>query len=116
MENPCSGSGAGVYTLYHGDLRGVAHPQGDDRAADAVGGNARAPVDAGDSRAGDQTDCEQPAPERLRSGADGRKTVVLRTALIVIALAMIAAGIVNGGMDDVLAKGSAICTECVGIG
>lgn len=56
------------------------------------------------------------APERLRSGADGRKTVVLRTALIVIALAMIAAGIVNGGMDDVLAKGSAICTECVGIG
>ena len=57
-----------------------------------------------------------PAPERLRSGADGRKRVVLRTALIVIALAMIAAGIVNGGMDDVLAKGSAICTECVGIG
>ena len=56
------------------------------------------------------------APERLRSGADGRKKVVLRTALIVIALSMIAAGIVNGGMDDVLAKGSAICTECVGIG
>lgn len=57
-----------------------------------------------------------PAPERLRSGADGRKKVVLRTALIVIALAMIAAGIVNGGMDDVFAKGSVICTECVGIG
>ena len=67
MANPCSGSGAGVYTLYHGDLRGVAHPQGDDRAADAVGGYPRAPVDAGDSRAGDQTDRKQPAPERLRT-------------------------------------------------
>ena len=33
-----------------------------------------------------------------------------------IALVLIVIGIINGGLEDVLAKGAAICTECVGLG
>lgn len=51
----------------------------------------------------------------VRRQAD-RKTVILRTAALLIALILIAAGILNGGLEDVLAKGIAICTECVGLG
>ena len=29
---------------------------------------------------------------------------------------LIVIGILNGGLEDVLAKGAAICTECVGLG
>jgi hypothetical protein len=29
---------------------------------------------------------------------------------------LIVAGILNGGLEDVLAKGATICTECVGLG
>lgn len=45
-----------------------------------------------------------------------RKIPVLRTAVLVIALLLIVIGIINGGLEDVLAKGAAICTECVGLG
>ncbi len=45
-----------------------------------------------------------------------RKTRILRTAVLVIALILIILGILNGGLEDVLAKGAAICTECVGLG
>ena len=45
-----------------------------------------------------------------------RKTVYLRAAVLVLAAALILAGILNGGMEDVLAKGAAICTECIGLG
>ena len=45
-----------------------------------------------------------------------RKTRILRTAVLVIALVLIVIGILNGGLEDVLAKGAAICTECVGLG
>ena len=45
-----------------------------------------------------------------------QKTRILRTAVLVIALILIILGILNGGMEDVLAKGAAICTECVGLG
>ena len=44
------------------------------------------------------------------------KTRILRTAVLVIALILIVTGILNGGLEDVLAKGAAICTECVGLG
>jgi len=44
------------------------------------------------------------------------KTRILRTAVLVIALILIVIGIMNGGLEDVLAKGAAICTECVGLG
>ena len=45
-----------------------------------------------------------------------QKTRILRTAVLVIALILIILGILNGGLEDVLAKGAAICTECVGLG
>jgi len=45
-----------------------------------------------------------------------QKTRILRTAVLVIALILIVLGILNGGLEDVLAKGAAICTECVGLG
>ena len=41
---------------------------------------------------------------------------ILRTAVLVVALILIVIGIINGGLEDVLAKGAAICTECVGLG
>lgn len=44
------------------------------------------------------------------------KVKYVRAAVIVLAVAMIIAGILNGGLEDVLAKGAAICTECVGLG
>jgi len=45
-----------------------------------------------------------------------QKTRILRTAVLAIALILIVIGILNGGLEDVLAKGAAICTECVGLG
>ena len=45
-----------------------------------------------------------------------QKTRILRTAVLVIALILIVIGMLNGGLEDVLAKGAAICTECVGLG
>lgn len=65
-------------------------------------------------------------PERMRDAGSlrdravhqkaERKTVYLRAAVLVLAAALILAGILNGGMEDVLAKGAAICTECIGLG
>ena len=40
----------------------------------------------------------------------------IRTAVMALAAALIAAGILNGGLADVLAKGAAICAECIGLG
>ena len=40
----------------------------------------------------------------------------IRIALLVVAIALIIAGILNGGMADVLAKAVNICTECIGLG
>ena len=51
----------------------------------------------------------------VRSRAD-RKTVIVRTAVLVVALFLIIAGILNGGAGDVLAKGVTICAECIGLG
>lgn len=40
----------------------------------------------------------------------------LRAALWIVALALIVAGIANGGLRDVLYKAKNICTECIGLG
>nr|MBE6545081.1 thioredoxin [Oscillospiraceae bacterium] len=37
-------------------------------------------------------------------------------AVAAVALILIAAGIFNGGMEDVLQKAVKICTECIGLG
>jgi hypothetical protein len=50
-----------------------------------------------------------------RRQAEG-KTLILRTAVLLLSLFLIAAGILNGGLEDVLAKGISICTECIGLG
>lgn len=47
---------------------------------------------------------------------DARGTLYLRAAVFALALAGIVLGILNGGLEDVLAKGAAICTECIGLG
>lgn len=45
-----------------------------------------------------------------------RKTEILRTAVLVLAVILIVLGILNGGLEEVLAKGAAICAECIGLG
>jgi len=45
-----------------------------------------------------------------------RKTVTLRTVILILALVLLVLGILNGGLEDVFAKGASICTECVGLG
>ena len=40
----------------------------------------------------------------------------LRPAMLVLALALIAAGVFNGSARDVFSKAVKICTECVGLG
>ncbi len=39
-----------------------------------------------------------------------------RTVLLAVAVAMIALGIMSGGMMDVFSRAVMICLECVGIG
>lgn len=50
-----------------------------------------------------------------RSGAE-KRAAAWRWTLLAAAAVLIAAGILNGGMRDVLAKAIKICTECVGLG
>ena len=45
-----------------------------------------------------------------------RTAAVVRMVLLAAALAMILAGVLNGGMRDVLIKAINLCTECVGLG
>ena len=54
-----------------------------------------------------------PAPKKAE---DGRAARILRIALYAAALVMLAAGVMNGGMRDVLVKAVNICTECIGLG
>ena len=53
--------------------------------------------------------------DAVRQRAD-QKTLILRTAVLAAALFLIIIGILNGGLEDVLAKGASICSECVGLG
>lgn len=46
----------------------------------------------------------------------GRGMLILRAAVLALAVALIAAGIQNGGLEDVMTKANAICMECVGLG
>ena len=59
------------------------------------------------------------APKRDMEPAKPSKPIVknvARAALLVAAAALIAAGVRNGGMFDVLVKAINICTECIGLG
>ncbi len=45
-----------------------------------------------------------------------RRLNLIRAALLIAAALMIAAGVANGGLRDVLYKAKNICTECIGLG
>ena len=45
-----------------------------------------------------------------------KKLIVLRAVLLLLAVAMIVAGILNGSMRVVWGKAIKLCMECVGIG
>lgn len=47
---------------------------------------------------------------------DGRALTAFRAAVFILAVALIVAGALNGGLEDVLTKANAICMECVGLG
>ena len=56
-------------------------------------------------------------PEAAEKKPDRSGTVrLLRIALLVLAVALIAAGVFNGSARDVFGKAVKICTECVGLG
>lgn len=54
-----------------------------------------------------------PAPKKTENE---RAMRILRAALYAAALVMLVAGVMNGGMRDVLVKAVNICTECIGLG
>lgn len=54
--------------------------------------------------------------ERKKEPGPPSRARLLRIALLVLALALIAAGVLNGGARDVFNKAIRICTECVGLG
>ena len=57
-----------------------------------------------------------PAPKKIVPPENTRLTLGIRIGIAVVAVALIIAGIANGGMADVLAKAINICTECIGLG
>ena len=59
------------------------------------------------------------APKRKPDAAASEKTTgrnVIRVIIAAAAVALIALGVMNGGMFDVLVKAINICTECIGLG
>jgi len=65
-----------------------------------------------------QTHCDNPVNSASACSVKNqdRLLTVVRIVLFAAALAMIAAGILNGSMRDVLIKAINLCTECVGLG
>ena len=60
---------------------------------------------------------DRPPHEREPRGAvPPSRLRLLRAVLLVLALALIAAGILNGSAQDVFGKAVKICSECVGLG
>ncbi len=55
-------------------------------------------------------------PAGKESTQDNRVVTIVRIALAAVAIIFMVAGILNGGMADVLSKAANICTECIGLG
>lgn len=55
-------------------------------------------------------------PAAKESKQDNRVVTAVRIAIAAIAIVFMVAGILNGGMADVLSKAINICTECIGLG
>ena len=83
-----------------------------------IGGRILGVADESQPRADEEKQLK--APVNLRDKAvhqtTGSKELYLRSALLSLAAVLIIAGILNGGLADVLAKGAAICMECIGLG
>ena len=47
---------------------------------------------------------------------EAKRRTQLRTVVLVIGIAFLAAGLFRGEFSDVLAKAMRICLECIGIG
>ena len=58
----------------------------------------------------------QPTPMAKELKENNKIVNIIRIAIAVMALAFLIAGILNGGMADVLSKAINICTECIGLG
>ena len=63
-------------------------------------------------RAAQDSPPAKPVATENRRGA----AAALRLILAACAVALIALGILNGGMNDVFVKAISICTECIGLG
>lgn len=61
---------------------------------------------------------EAPASPTSQAGKEpSRKWLtIVRCALVVLAVGLVLYGYSSGGIEDVIAKAAAICTECVGLG
>ena len=46
----------------------------------------------------------------------GRRELILRNVVLILAVILICLGVYNGGLADVFAKGASVCTECIGLG
>lgn len=60
--------------------------------------------------------CGGIAPAAKAQKDTAKTTLTVRCALCAIAVVFIMLGIFNGGIQDVLGKAIAICTECIGLG
>ena len=54
--------------------------------------------------------------QSVKTQKTGRKELILRVVILLLAVLLIGLGIRNGGMADVFAKGAAVCAECIGLG
>ena len=62
---------------------------------------------------------EKPLPKLTKKDDCDKKVnpeLIIRYAILAVAIVFIALGVFNGGMKDVLAKAVKICTECIGLG
>lgn len=57
-----------------------------------------------------------PTPCEEENEHEGHTVLLVRLAIIAVAVTFIILGITNGGMGDVLGKAVRICTECIGLG
>lgn len=62
----------------------------------------------------EENNCKPVKCGRVKNRTSGGKTV--RTALLIAAVLLIAAGLFNGSAKDVYGKAVKVCTECVGLG
>jgi len=71
--------------------------------------------------AGSAASCKRAGKKQVPEKCEGfpepsKNSRLIRTIILIAALCMILAGVMNGGARDVLIKAVNLCTECVGLG